>query len=172
MQDLVVRYVSTCFCTCVYICVSKALWSNVPPQHHTQNSWHSCEKKLQHSENVHQPVHGIWWPNDQDKVGHQNTHRRAWDTMYAMQCWWACVCNYTGEFEEKAHCAASTHTHTHTHTSTTSIHTDPFEGKRSRCTEGGGSRPVWSQITKQYAWHTCTHIKDSLGHKVMWCRSS
>ena len=115
MQDLVVRYVSTCFCTCVYICVSKALWSNVPPQHHTQNSWHSCEKKLQHSENVHQPVHGIWWPNDQDKVGHQNTHRRAWDTMYAMQCWWACVCNYTGEFEEKAHCAASTHTHTHTH---------------------------------------------------------
>lgn len=51
---------------CICVCPKPFGPMCVPPQHHTQNSWHSCRKKLQHSGNVHQPVRGIWWPNDQD----------------------------------------------------------------------------------------------------------
>lgn len=73
---------------CVSVCVCPKPFGPVfvPPQHHTQNSRHSFRKKLQHSGNVHQSIHGIWCPNDQDKVGHKNTHKEAEDTMYATQC--------------------------------------------------------------------------------------
>lgn len=57
------------------MCVSKGLWFHAgPTRHHTKNSRHSLRKKLQHSGNAHQPAGGIWWPNDRDKLGQQNTY--------------------------------------------------------------------------------------------------
>lgn len=69
----------------LYVCPKPFGPMCVPPRHHTQNSRHSCRKKLQHSGNVQQSVHGIWWPNDWDQVGHQSPRRGSRDTMYTMQ---------------------------------------------------------------------------------------
>ncbi len=89
------------------------------------------------------------------KWGTQNTHRKAEDTMYTMRCWWtACVCNYTGELKEKAHCVACTQWN---------VHTEATEPERSGCTKNSRRRHLWSWITKRYAWHTYTHISTHKG---------
>lgn len=122
----------------------------VLPQHHTQNSWHSWRKKLQHSPAC--SWHMVAKRSRQSKAPkqtHTHTHQEDPRTPCTLCRADEHVHVITEEKKRKKHIVC-----------TVNVHTEPTEQKRSRCTKNSRSRLVWSQITKRYAWHTYAHIED------------
>lgn len=128
-------YVSICVCVCVlYICVCVqsplVLYASYP------NTTHRIpDIPGGRNYSTHQPAHGIWWPNDQDKVRHQNKHTHTHQEDPRTPC---TLCRadehvhvITEEKKRKKHIVC-----------TVNVHTEPTEQKRSRCTKNSRSRLV------------------------------